>query len=72
MQGPHRRLRTIDIAGGGAPERHKTAGEVQVERDGGNAMAIGPCWMMGGGIPPPVGCRWTISRRQCVSSCGIL
>jgi len=27
MQGPHRRLRTIDIAGGGAPERHKTAGE---------------------------------------------
>ena len=40
MTGPHRRLQTINIAGSGAP---KMAGaRVWVERDRGNAVAIGP------------------------------
>jgi len=61
MMGPHRRLRTIDTAGGGAP---KTAG------GGYRGSAIGEAqWpsapgRWAGESPPPVGRHWTISQRR--------
>ena len=64
MTGPHRRLRTINIAGSVAP---KTAGgRVRGDRDRGSATAIGPPPERRAreSPPQPVGRRWTISGRR--------
>jgi len=61
MTGPHRRLRTINIVGSGAP---KTAGgSVRGARDRGSAIAIGPQTTGRGITALPVGRRWRSTSR---------
>jgi len=67
MTGPHRCLWTINIAGSSAP---KTAGKGMGERNWGSTTAIGPRTTGRGITPlPPVGRRWTISRRRGRDGC---
>jgi len=62
MTGPHRRLRTIDIACSARPKRpgggYGRSATVEAQRPS------APGRLAGESPPPPVGCCWTIGRRR--------